>query len=108
MLLPMIRWYHVLLGHVGQTRLLHTLNMRYHHQYLRRTITNFNCEACQLHKVGGRPYEHFGARDVNGNPWHEVCVDLIGPWTVQVHGRVYEFDALTSINPVTNLNRPCH
>ena len=77
--------------------------MRYHHQYLRRTITNFNCEACQLHKVGGRPCGHFGARDVNGTPWHKVCVDLIGHWTVQVHGRVYEFDSLTSIGPVTNL-----
>jgi transposase InsO family protein len=103
MLLPMVRWYHIFLGHVGQTRLLNTLNMRYHHQYLRRTITNFNCEACQFHKVGGRPYGHLGARDVDGTPWREVCVDLIGPWTVQVHGRVYEFDALTSIDPVTNL-----
>jgi hypothetical protein len=69
MLLSVVRWYHVLLGHVGQTRLLHTLNMRYHHQYLCCTITNFNCEACQLRTVGGRPYGHFGARDVNGNPW---------------------------------------
>ncbi|KAL7503241.1 hypothetical protein ACHAXN_001059 [Cyclotella atomus] len=92
------------------------LNMCYHHQYLRRTITNFNCEACQLHKVGGRPYGHLGARDVDRAPWREVCVDLIGPWKVQVHGRVYEFNALTSIDPVANLteiiqvqeNSSCH
>jgi hypothetical protein len=48
---------------------LHTLNMHYHHQYLRRTTTNFNCKTCQFHKVGGRPYGHFGARDVDGAPW---------------------------------------
>ena len=63
MLLHMVQWYHVFLGHVGQTRLLHTLNMHYHHQYLRRTINNFNCEACQLHKVGGRPYGRFGGSE---------------------------------------------
>jgi hypothetical protein len=30
-------------------------------------------------------------------------VDLIGPWTVQVHGRPYEFEALALIDTVTNL-----
>jgi hypothetical protein len=30
-------------------------------------------------------------------------VDPIGPWTVQVHGRPYEFEALTVIDTVTNL-----
>lgn len=103
MLLPMVKWYHAYLGHVGQTRLLHTMGMRYHHEYLRRTIDRFVCDACQHHKVGGRQYGHMGSRDVSGNPWHEVCVDLIGPWTVKVHNRVYEFDALTAIDPVTNL-----
>ena len=51
----------------------------------------------------GRGYGHFGERDVQGNPWHEVDIDLIGPWQVQVHGRVYNFEALTCIDPVTNL-----
>ncbi len=30
-------------------------------------------------------------------------MDPIGPWTVQVHGRPYEFEALTVIDTVTNL-----
>ena len=30
-------------------------------------------------------------------------MDLIGPWTVQVRGNPYEFEALTVIDIVTNL-----
>ena len=51
----------------------------------------------------GLLWTFWSPRCIDGNPWREVCVDLIGPWTVQVHGRVYEFDALTTIDPVTNL-----
>ena len=36
-------------------------------------------------------------------PWDEVCVDLIGPWKIEIQGREIEFNALTSIDPVTNL-----
>jgi hypothetical protein len=30
-------------------------------------------------------------------------MDLIGPWTVQVRGNLYEFEALTAIDTMTNL-----
>jgi len=30
-------------------------------------------------------------------------VDLIGPWKIPIQNKVYEFNALTSIDPVTNL-----
>jgi hypothetical protein len=36
-------------------------------------------------------------------PWYEVAVDLIGPWTLQVHGQEIEFWALTCIDTVSNL-----
>ena len=36
-------------------------------------------------------------------PFNECAVDLIGPWIVQVHGKPYEFNALTAIDTVTNL-----
>eukprot|EP00957_Ditylum_brightwellii_P044318 3362572-Ditylum_brightwellii.AAC.1 len=36
-------------------------------------------------------------------PWDEVAVDLIGPWRMQVNGQEVEFNALTCIDPVTNL-----
>jgi hypothetical protein len=36
-------------------------------------------------------------------PWRDVAVNLIGPWLVPVHDRVYKFRALTIIDMVTNL-----
>jgi hypothetical protein len=36
-------------------------------------------------------------------PWYEVAVDLIGPWSLLVHGQEIIFNALTCINPVSNL-----
>ena len=36
-------------------------------------------------------------------PWNEVAVDLIGPWKVKLGGKDLEFNALTCIDPVTNL-----
>ena len=36
-------------------------------------------------------------------PWDEVVVDLIGPWKIKVKNRMFIFNALTCIDPVTNL-----
>ena len=36
-------------------------------------------------------------------PWHEVAIDLIGPWTMKLNGTTLIFNALTCIDPVTNL-----
>ncbi len=36
-------------------------------------------------------------------PFEECATDLIGPWTVQVRGNPYEFEALTVIDTVTKL-----
>jgi hypothetical protein len=40
---------------------------------------------------------------VQSIPFEECAADLIGPWTVQVCERPYEFMALTAIDTVTNL-----
>jgi len=40
---------------------------------------------------------------VRSMPFEECAVDLIGPWVVQVHGKPYEFNALTAIDTVSNL-----
>ncbi len=36
-------------------------------------------------------------------PFEECAMDLIGPWTVQVRGNPYKFEALTVIDTLTNL-----
>jgi len=35
-------------------------------------------------------------------PWHEVAIDLIGPWEIQMHGYILSFRALTIVDTVTN------
>jgi hypothetical protein len=39
-------------------------------------------------------------------PFEECATDLIGLWTVQVHGNPYKFKALSVIDTVTNLVKP--
>jgi transposase InsO family protein len=36
-------------------------------------------------------------------PQNKVAVDLIGPWTLNIHGAKVNFNALTCIDPVSNL-----
>ena len=42
-------------------------------------------------------------RDVNIRLCHEVALDPIGPWSIEIRDRWYEYNALTSIDLVTNL-----
>ena len=35
--------------------------------------------------------------------WDEVAVNLIGPWKIKVNGQIFVFNALTCVDPVTNL-----
>jgi hypothetical protein len=76
---------------------------RYYHIDLHRMVDNLNCEFCQRNKLDGKGYGFLREREVRSIPFEECAVDLIGPWTVQVHGRPYKFKALTVIDTVTNL-----
>ena len=42
-------------------------------------------------------------RELRVAPWEEVAIDLIGPWTIKVHGKNVEFNALTCIDTASNL-----
>ena len=79
------------------------IQTRYYHPNLRSHIDNFVCKKCQIHKLSGKDFRLLPERDVNILPWQEVTVDLIGPWAVQLHDKWYEFNALRSIDTVTNL-----
>ena len=55
-------------------------------------------------KCGVCGHGELPARSVSAPPWHEVHVDCIGPWMIDLHGGCeYQFNALTSIDPTTNL-----
>jgi hypothetical protein len=66
-------------------------------------VENLNSDFCQRNKLDGRGYGFLPEHEVGSIPFEECTVNLIGPWTVQVCGRPYKFEALTVINTLTNL-----
>ena len=51
----------------------------------------------------GPGHGHLPPRHVPLLPWDAVAIDLIGPWKAKLQGNDIEFNALTRIDPVTNL-----
>jgi putative transposase len=100
-----IRWYHIVLGHAGIVRLHQTIATHFVHPYLKVRIEQVvkGCDRCLRAKLPGAGYGLLPPREATLVPWYEVAVDLIGPWTLKVHGQEIEFNALTCIDPVSNL-----
>ena len=104
MLQHVIRWYHMILGHGGVTRVYDTIRARFHAENLSVHCKNYVCpENCHRYKQQGRGYGKLPPRHAEIAPWNEVCIDLIGPWEIVVNGNICVFKALTCIDPVTNL-----
>ena len=60
------------------------------------------CTACKT--IGGKEHGHLPSKQARLVPWDKVHVDCIGLWTITAADRAeYEFNALTCIDPVTNL-----
>jgi hypothetical protein len=100
-----IRWYHLVLGHPGIVRLYETISTHFVHPYLKVRIEAVikSCDTCQRSKLPGASYGELPPREATLVPWYEVAVNLIGPWTMLVHGEEIEFSALTCIDTVSNL-----
>ena len=104
MLDNIIRFYHLALNHIGITRLRDTIALHFYHPHLQPNVERVvhPCDSCQRYKVPGWWHGHLAARTAGITPWQEVAVDLIGPWSVSVHGQDLKLNALTSIDTVTN------
>jgi hypothetical protein len=100
---PTIRWYHQATGHPGSKRLYQHIHQRYYNRDLRRLVDKFKCNYCQKNKLDGKGYGFLPEREVRLIPFEECATNLIGPWTVQVRGNPYEFEALSVKDTVTNL-----
>ena len=67
------------------------------------------CKSCQCpdhseqYKSTRMGYGKLPHQNTNIAPWFEACVNLIGPWKICTCNDEYVFNALTCINPVTNL-----
>ena len=106
MLENVVDFYHTTLAHIGQTRLLETIQQHFENPRLKEVIHKLvsTCDACQKCKLAGKGYGTLPPREPLMQPWYEVAVDLIGPWTIRdVDGNDHTFMALTIIDTVTNL-----
>ena len=102
---PILNWYQRILNHIGITRLVDTINVHFFHPQLHQKAIQIvsTCQVCQQLKLPGTPYGKLPPRNADAIPWREVAVDLIGPWTMKLNGTTLIFNALTCIDPVTNL-----
>ena len=102
----LIDWYHLKLSHnMGITRMYETIRRHFFIPKLKEKITEkiSKCEQCQQSKILQSNYGQLAPRQVNIAPWQEVHVDTIGPWGLKVGPYKLYFNALTIIDPVTNL-----
>jgi hypothetical protein len=79
------------------------MHQQYYNRDLRRLVDSFKCDYCQRNKLDGKGYGFLPEQEVCLIPFEECATDLIGPLTVQVHGKPYKFKELTAMDTVTNL-----
>ena len=101
-----IKWYHLALGHCRMQQLYNTISIRFYLKGLNKMCKRFVCPMhCTASKtINGKEHGHLSAKQAQLVPWDEVHIDYIGPWTITAaDGAEYEFNALTCIDPITNL-----
>ena len=103
MLQDAAKWYHLILGHAGQQRMYAAMTRMFAHPNINWAAKNLKCNVCQHFKLPGAGYGKLPPKEAILMPWEEVHVDLIGPWKVKLGTKEVEFNALTCIDPVTNL-----
>eukprot|EP00957_Ditylum_brightwellii_P156528 11913552-Ditylum_brightwellii.AAC.1 len=80
LVVPVIIWYHHVLGHCGINQL-----------------------DCQRNKVFGAGFGELPAWHAALMLWSKNVIDLIRPWRINIRGEEVEFNALTCINMVSNV-----
>jgi RNase H-like domain found in reverse transcriptase/Reverse transcriptase (RNA-dependent DNA polymerase)/Integrase zinc binding domain len=100
-----VAWYHYVLGHLGQSRLFDTISMHLYNSQLKNKVTDYvsRCDECQRKKQLQRGYGELPPRQAGMHPWRHICIDLVGPWKLQIGDTEHTFIALSIIDPVTNL-----
>jgi len=98
-----VEWYHHNLEHPGATRLEETLRGAMYWKGMRPIIRAYvkNYKKCQVNKKLQKLYGKLHTKMVITKPWHTLCVDLIGPYTLKgKDSTVIDFMCLTMIDPV--------
>ena len=105
-----IAFYHRILHHPGSTRLYNIISNHFYFRSMRTIINNFvkKCDICQRVKGPFPRLGHLPIKATEANPWEEIQVDLVGPWTFQLPPKwSVSVLALTCIDPFTDLCDAC-
>ncbi len=100
-----VSWYHHYLQHPGHSCLEETMISVMYWKGIRRTIQSCvkSCRSCQANKRHSQKYGHVPPKLVITTPWEALCVDLIGPYTLNgKDGSGIDFMCLTMIDPATS------
>jgi Integrase zinc binding domain len=83
-----VTWYHTVLHHSGVSTVFCSLDSVFYHQNLRRAVKEWIrvCDVCQQNKLSGPGYGELPPREALFQPWYEVTIDTIGPWSVIENG----------------------
>jgi hypothetical protein len=100
-----VSWYHHYLQHPGHSCLEETMRSMMYWKGMRTTIQKYvkSCRSFQVNKRHSQKYGHLPPKLVITTPWKELCVDLIGLYTLKgKNGSNIDFMCLTMINPTTS------
>jgi hypothetical protein len=100
-----VSWYHHYLQHPGHSRLEETMRSVMYWKGMRGTIRSYvkSCRSRQVNKRHSQKYRHVPLKLVITIPSKALCVDLIGPYTLNgKDGSSIDFMCLTMIDPATN------
>lgn len=99
-----LNWYHHWLCHPGETRLEKTLRSTMTWPGLTSHAKRHckTCVMCQKAKKQRRKYGKLPPKIAEAQPWVEVCVDCIGPYTIGKTGKAPKLQCLTMIDPASS------
>ena len=97
-------WYHHHLQHPGHDRLEAAINATMTWKGLKDSVRRYTkkCPKCQKNKHTKKQYGKLPEKLCETKPWHTLCVDLMGPYTIKGKNKseLY-FMCLTMIDPAT-------
>ncbi len=99
-----VDWYHTYLGHPGVNRTEESIAQHLWWPKMRDHITSTvsTCPSCQKNKKRQKKYGHLPEKEAEATPWDKLCVDLIGPYTINRKGAsTLICKCVTMIDPAT-------
>ena len=99
-----IDWYHTVLCHPGINRTEESIAQHLFWQQSREQITKYvqTCPICQKNKKKVKKYGWLPPKEAETVPWDKMCIDLIGPYTIQRKGsKDLTCRCVTMIDPAT-------